>query len=342
MMTKQRRFNVLALILMFVLLFTSCTGGQSEPTATVPLEPTAIPTETPVPSTPTAEPERVVWVSSIDNAETQHYSATVQALSENAGIQFQALSSLDSNQITDAIRVAVFYAPNYDISAAAAGHPNTQFVVIGNTNLHPSSNLSIIRSNAEHVLFAAGYLAEIISYDWRAVGFVASDTGLGDNAGWAFKNGGNYFCGRCSPLAPPYVQFPLVVSQPGSSPAGVWYSNYEGIAENRLNTVFIDANITDTAFYTQMANLGMTIIGSGNPPAGVEANWGATVSSDVAGTLESVWTEVIAGQSAGEVFAEITLTNVNPNLVGEGVVNFFHQMAQDLELGLIATEVQTQ
>ena len=341
-MTKQRRFNNFALMLVFVLMFSSCSGGQSEPTATPTIEPTSVPTETPVPPTPTPEPERIVWVSSIDNTETQHYSATVQALSENSGIQFQALSSLESNQISDAIRVAVFYAPNYDISAAAAGHPNTQFVVIGDANLQPSDNLTVIRANAQHVLFAAGYLAEIISYDWRAAGFVASDSALGEKAGWAFKNGGSYFCGRCSPMAPPYVQFPLVVSQPGSSPAAVWYSNYEGISENRLNTVFIDANITDTNFYIQMANWGMTMLGSGNPPAGVEANWAATISSDVAGTLETIWPELMAGQSAGEAFAEITLTNVNPDLVGDGVVNFFHELARDLELGLISTEYQSQ
>ena len=342
MMTKQRRFNNLTLILLLVFLLSSCSAGKSEPTVTPTMAPTSIPTDTPVPPTPTPEPERIVWVSSIDNAETQHYSATIQALSENAGIQFQALSSLESNQINDAIRVAVFYAPNYDISAAATGHPNTQFIVIGNANLQPMNNLTVVRTNSEHVLFAAGYLAEIISYDWRVVGFVTSDSASGDAAAWAFKNGGSYFCGRCSPLAPPYVQFPLVVSQPGVSPAAVWYSNYEGVSENRFNTVFIDANITDQNFYIQMANLGMTILGSGNPPAGVEANWAATISSDVAGTLETIWPEIMAGQSAGEAFAEITLTNVNPDLVGDGVVNFFHQMAQDLELGLIATEYQAQ
>ena len=341
-MTKQRRFNEFALILIVMLLLSSCSSGKSEPTATSTEVPTIVPTETPVPPTPTTEPDRIVWVSSLDNAETQHYSATIQALSESSGIQFQALSSLDSNQINDAVRVAVFYAPNYDISAAAAGHPNTQFIVIGNAGLPPADNLTVVRSNAEHALFAAGYLAEIISYDWRAVGFVASDSASGDQAAWAFKNGGSYFCGRCSPTAPPYVQFPLVVSQPGGSPAAVWYSNYEGISENRFNTVFIDGNITDPAFYTQMANLGMTMLGSGNPPAGVEANWGATISSDVAGTLATIWPDIIAGQGAGEVFAEITLTNVNPDLVGDGVVNFFHEMARDLELGLIATEVQTQ
>jgi hypothetical protein len=342
MVKKQQRLNGIFLILIVVLLFSSCNGGQPEITATPTLAPTSVPTDTPVPPTATPEPERVVWISAIDNAATQALSAVVQSLADSAGIQFEAVPSLDSNQINDSIRVAVFHTPNYDVSVAAAGHPNTQFIVIGNSTMAPVDNLTVIRSNPLHTLFAAGYLSMILSYDWRGAGLIASDSGLGDNAGWAFKNGGNYFCGRCSPLSPPYVQFPLIVMQPGASPAGVWNAGYEGISENRLNTIFIDANITDPAVYTQMADLGMTLLGSGNPPEAVKGQWAATVQSDVTGTLVTIWPEIIAGRSAGEVFAEITLTNVNPDLVGDGIVNFFHEMAHDLELGLISTEVQPQ
>ena len=341
-MEKQRRFNGIYLIMVVVLLFSSCKGGQPEITTTPTIAPTVNPTDTPIPPTPTVEPERIVWVSSTDTAETQLLSATVQSLAQNSGIQFESLPSLDSNQINDSIRVAVFHSPNYDISAAAAGHPDTQFIVIGNSGLQPVDNLTVIRSDPQHVLFAGGYLSMLIAYDWRGAGLIASDSGMGENAGWAFKNGGNYFCGRCSPLSPPYVQFPLVVMQPGASPSGVWYAGFEGISENRLNTVFIDGNISDPTVYSQMAGLGMTLLGSGNPPDAVKDSWAATVQSDVAGTLASIWPDIMDGQGAGEVFVEITLTNVNAAIVGDGMVKFFNEMTKDLEMGLISTELQSQ
>ncbi|MBI9049453.1 MAG: hypothetical protein JEZ00_08535 [Anaerolineaceae bacterium] len=341
MMRIQHRSLLLFISLVSLMLLSACQGGQTQPTATPTTEVTIVPTQPPETPTATPQPERVVWVSSVQNEETQHLASTTQLLAEGMGVPFESMLSLDSNQISDAMKVVVVHSPNYDFSAAAASHPNTQFVVITNQALQPSENLTVIRSNPEHIYFAAGYLSMILSDDWRGVGMIASDTVLGDAAGMAYYNGGGYFCGRCSPIVPPYLQFPLVINLPANSPAALWNSSFEGIAENRLNIVFIDGSITDAGIYTMMADHGLMMLGSGNPPDAVRDRWAATISSDLSGTLSAIWPDIQAGNSVGEIYAQLELSNVNSNLAGDGVVQFFNAMAEELEMGLIATEYQS-
>ncbi len=320
-------------------LISACQALPSVSVTETPI-PTIIPTETPVPATPTPEPLRAVWVSMDQGEASQQAAAVVQRLAQEAGLQFESVQALDSNQIVDAMRVIVFNAPETDMGAAASAHPAIQFVAITDADLQPAGNLSIINTDAKQVLFAGGYLSMMLSNDWRSVGLIAIDTKLGTDAPWAFFNGGGYFCGSCSPLSPPYVQFPLLVNLPAATDAAGWEAGYQAIEINRFNVAFLDGALTDPEVYNRLAQRGLILLGSGIPPTGLESVWAATIQQDIAGTLEKIWPDLAAGKSVGKFNAALQLTHVNSALLGEGKVQSFQAMANELMQGLISTAYQ--
>ena len=338
-MSKQLRRLSNFLLVVLIMGMSACqrtpAAVETTPTTAPTIEPTAtlIPTNTP-------EPERVVWVSAQQDAKAAQIQATMQTLAQNTGMQFEAMNAPDPSRVNDAVRILVAYRPTEDYNGLAGQHPATQFVLITDQPLQPSANISVISPGANRVLFAGGFLTMLLANDWRAAGLIASDTSLGDAASWDFYNGGSYFCGRCSPLTPPYKQFPLIVSYPAATDAASWDNGYAAIEENRLNTVFIDGAITNQEIYTRMAQRGLLLLGSGIPPAGLESQWAATISDDVSTALETIWPDLLAGQPAGAFNAPITVSNVNPDLLGQGKINWLNEMLAELDDQLIAPEYQ--
>ncbi len=338
-MVKILRWTRTLAALWLVLFLSACQlNAAISPTETP--TPTSIPTETPIPATPTPEPLRAIWVSADQGESAQQVASVVQRLAEETGLQFESIQTLDVNQINDAMRVIIVKAPDMDMGVLASAHPAIQFVAITDANLQSTANLSIINTNAKQILFAGGYLSMILSHDWRAVGLIAIDTPIGTDAAWAFFNGGGYFCGRCSPIVPPYVQFPLLVNLPAATDAAAWENGYQAIESNLFNVAFIDGKITNPEVYNRMAQRGLMLLGSGIPPAGLENVWAATIQEDIAGTLEKIWPDLAAGKSVGSLNAALQLTHVNAALVGEGKIQAFDQMADELMQGLISTDYQ--
>lgn len=338
-MVKILRWTQYLAAFWLVFLITACQGSPALSPTETPI-PTLIPTETPIPATPTPEPLRAVWVSADQGESAQQAAAVVQRLAGEAGLQFEPVQTLDVNQINDTMRVIIVNAPDMDMGALASAHPAIQFVAITDADLQPTGNLSILHSSPKQVLFAGGYLSMILSRDWRTVGLIAIDTPIGTDAAWAFFNGGGYFCGRCSPMVPPYVQFPLLVNLPSATDVAGWEGGYQAIESNQFNVAFIDGTITDPEVYNRMAQRGLLLLGSGIPPAGLENVWAATIQEDIAGTLEKIWPDLIAGKSVGSLNAALQLTHVNSTLVGEGKIQAFDQMADELMQGLISTDYQ--
>jgi hypothetical protein len=338
-MVKILRWTRYLAALWLVLLISACQMVPAlSPTETP--TPTVIPTETTVPATPTPEPLRAVWVSADQGETSQQAAAVVQQLAQDTGLQFESVQSLDVNQINDAMRVIIINAPNMDLGVLASAHPAIQFVAITDANLQAAGNLSIIKPNSRQVLFAGGYLSMMLSNDWRAVGLIAIDTPLGTDAAWAYFNGGGYFCGSCSPLVPPYAQFPLLVNLSSATDAAGWEAGYQAIESNRFNVAFIDGTITDPEVYNRLASRGLMLLGSGIPPAGLENVWAASIQEDIAGTLEKIWPDLTAGKSVGSLNAALQLTHVNSTLLGEGKIQAFQEMADELMQGLISTAYQ--
>jgi hypothetical protein len=338
-MSKLLQWLNLFFMLGIILGVSACQKSPTQAIETVTTEPTLQPTATTAP-TNTPEPERIVWVSSRQDQAASQTQSGVKALAEGSGLQFEALSSVDPNQITDAVRVMVVYQPDVDYNGIAAQHPATQFLLISDQALQATANITVLTTAPDQVMFAGGYLTMLLANDWRSVGLIASDTSLGDAASWDYYNGGGYFCGRCSPIVPPYAQFPLVISLPAATDVNGWESGYQAIEENKFNVIFIDGAISNQEVYTRMAQRGLILLGTGTPPAGFESQWAATVGYNFAAAVESIWPGLLAGQSAGNITATIQVSNVNSALLGDGKINWFNEMAAELAEGLIAPEYQ--
>jgi len=320
--------TLIILVLVFGILLTACTN----PSPTPGLD-TATPTSAATP-VPTAEPERLVYVSTLPTDADLNVPLLTQFAAED-GLQFVQVASLGAPPLSTARIVVLSEAPD-DLPAMLDANPEIQFILLAGTDLTGKPNLSVVSAKAEDVYFMAGYLTTLIAYDWRSAGLVTGDTPLGDEAANAFFNGGKYICGKCNPSYPPLVNLPQVTSLPKSATSTEWLTAANAMLSMGVNAFFLDPAAATPEVVAQISASQITLIGTTPPPAGAEALWGATITSDNSVALKEVLAKAFIGEGGQEITVPITLTQVNETLVSPARQDLFNQTAELLSTGKLA------
>ena len=327
MSRRNRLFIFLPLFL--TLLLSAC----SNPSSTPPQD-TSTPT-TEVSPTPTAEPERLVYVSASPADSDANVPILTQFAAENA-LQFEQEAAFDGASLGSTARIVVLTAEPADLSAVLDANPAVQFILLGSSAISGKSTLSVVSAKAEDVYFMAGYLTTLIAYDWRSAGLVVSDSPLGDGAADAFTNGGEYVCGKCNPSYPPMVNLPALATLPAASAPGDWLAQANTLLVDGINAFFLDPQAVVPDVAAALVNSQTVIISTADPLAGTEAWWGATIATDSSAALGEVLTKALNGEGGQQIGVPITLTNVNANLVSPARQDLFNQTAQLLAEGKLA------
>jgi hypothetical protein len=317
--------TILWFALLLILLSACAPNETSTPTAVGPA-----PQPTPTPSlatlvasltaptpTPTAVPVqgKVVLVASPDIVGAERVAAAQAALTELAATAKWALETRPAfgvQNLAPEIKVVVFLQPTGDLAALTSAAPQIQWVITGNEKLDGSNNVSIIRQREELRTFVAGYLTTLVASDWRAAGLVW-DAQSQD----AFVNGGRYWCGRCIPMYPPVVLFPLAVVQPAGSAAMTWQSAFNAVQKNVIYAAYISPAAYSPELAKSLFALKLTLVGTQPPPAEVKSRWAATLVFDPVPALRKLWPSLAAGKS-GQADASLMWTDVNLDLFSEG------------------------
>lgn len=302
--------------------------------------PTPTPTVVPTPEfTATPLPGEVLLVTQ-GVTDPDLFSAaqeTLNRLATGSGLILVVKESVTSDEIPPQVVIAVFLATPPDLAALTTGASQTQFVVVSPVELPVAPNLSVILANPENLNFLAGYTAILLSNDWRAGGLLPGGIPEANLLQQAFLNGGAYFCGTCSPIYPPYLNFPIQTALPPGSDPNAWIGMANQLMAYRLNVMYVSPEAASPELYDFLVSQKLVLLGTGTPPESAATRYAGSVIQDPIPPIETLWPDLIAGIGGKTMNADLLFTKVNPTLLTEGLQRQAEEVISQLREGLILT-----
>jgi hypothetical protein len=344
---KKPLVPTIVLFLLFFLL-SGCNSGAPTATATQQT-PEQVSTETPVPPTATPTltplPERVLLVYDPEGgfAAGADLQQALSTLADGAGWTLETVPQLAAEDLDESVRVVVFTPPAPGVADLAAASPQAQFVGVGIPGLEAAGNLSLIGPQGERPDwqgFLAGFIAAVVTEDWRVGVLGANDMIAGRAASQAFMQGTLYFCGLCNPPFPPF-DYPLWAGLPASASLAEWQAAADSLVNTDVDvrTVFTAPGTQDPELQQYLADRNVFLIGTGTPAAGLRPRWVASVQPDPVPALERMWPELVAGNGGLVEPMPVGYREANPAIFTPGRQRLVDEMLQDLQAGLIDTGV---
>ena len=329
----MKRTNSLILILSLIFL-AACTSNP--PASITPtLRPSPVSTNTtlasPTPEAPTLTPApgKVLFVApDLGTTQAAAIRSQVSQLASADKLIVEGLTALHASDLGPDVRIVVLLSVPADLDALLNAAPKVQFVALDPAALDPRPNLSVIQLQPEQVAYLAGFIATIISPDWRSAALLPdTPAGLAE----AFQNGGRYYCGRCTSLHGPVTAFPLVSALPASSSLSAWQDGLTQMQTKLLETLYLDPTITSPDLLTLVTSQSLVLVGGLPPADDLRPRWAATVSADLLGPLQTLWPDLVAGAGGKTIPAALQISDVNENLLTPGK----QRLAQDVISGLL-------
>ena len=344
------------LVLIFFLsstLLTACdsTAPETSPPSPIsnetgsPATETQQPTETLTqPPSATSPPSRVVLVvpPAADPAQADALQSALAKLSTAEDLEFEVQPALAPGNLTPALRLVVALPPDPGLASLAAAAPDVQFLGIGIPGLAPAANLSLIGTQGaspDQQGFLAGYLAAVVTPEWRTAVMSVSDTLSGIAARQGFLNGVVYFCGLCRQTYPPFYTYPMYVELPGGASPAEWQAAADVLKDKFVQTVYLAPGAGDETPLTSLAEAGLQLIGSQTPPAAMQAAWIATVGPDYITPLHTIWPDLMKGAGGADLPAALAISDINPELLSPGRQRLVEELNRELQSGFIDTGV---
>jgi hypothetical protein len=228
------------------------------------------------------------------------------------------------------------------VSDLARQTPGTEFLAVGISGLEAGENLSVIGAQGTHPDwqgFLAGYLAAMVTTDWRVGAIGLSDDLQAQAARQGFLNGVRYFCGACRPVYPPYIEYPRYVEMPAASTAEEWRVAIDLLLERAVRTVYLAPGTATPDVLTYLATRDVAIIASEPPPAALSAQWLATITMDPLDGVADVVREILQGKQGVSVEVELQL-EVNPDKISPGRLRLAEMLLDELLAGFVDPGVE--
>jgi len=344
--SSTRTFATIFFLSIFLAACSSLSNGtQDTPTPVLTELPTETltPTELP-PPTATNQPPLVLLIASPEGDQT--YPAELEAtLSELAGAQgfrFQVRPTLAAEDLTAEVKIVVVVPPFSGLTDLAAAAPQTQFVGIGIPGLEPIGNLSVIGPDGatpDQSGFLAGFIAGVITTDWRVGTISTNDSPAGIGSRNGFVNGAVFFCGFCNPTYPPFYEYPLFVGLHSGATLAEWQVLADTIKDNYVETVYVAPYADGNELLAYLAGAGVNIIGGVTPPDNIRSNWVATVHADSINAIQQIWPDLVNGNGGFKLPLTLKISQVNEDLFSPGRQRLVEQIRLDLQNGFIDTGV---
>lgn len=345
--------QILGIFLISALLLAAsgckAPAGQIQSTDPATIEPPdpQLLTPTILADTATPEPNMVVLLAPV-GADPQALEDSQTVLSELAleqGFGFETRTELAQLELEPEVRIMAILPPDPGAANLAAANPQVQFLGIGLQDVQPSSNLSLIDEQgirSDQQGFLGGYLAAVVTDDWRIGVIAPAESVEGKAARSGFINGAIFFCGLCRPAFPPFVQYPIYVDIPSAAGEVELTAAADSMAANAVKSVFLAPSSNASFLGDALAKDGINLIGGMNPPAGLESQWIASILTDQASAIRQVWPALVSGEGGLQVDAPIVLKNVNPALLSSGRQRLVEKILSELIAGFISTGIDPQ
>ena len=262
------------------------------------------------------------------------------------GYRFQVRPSLkDEDFARDDYQIVVAIPPNPTISDLVANHPETRFLTIGILDLPPSPNLTAIGADGNRLDqqgFLAGYIAAMITPDWRVGVIGLSETTDTIAARQAFSTGVKYYCGLCRPSYPPWYEYPLYFELGSDADSIAWRTAADYMIQRVVDTVYVVPGAGDEAMLRHLAENEVRVIAGIAPPAGIEDQWVVSLQFDLLATFLETWPHFIDGSADRVITIPMQFSNVNPEILTPGKQRLANQVMEDILAGYIDLGIETQ
>ncbi len=307
----------------------------------------ASPTASPPPEpSPTPLQKKLVLLAPAGGDMGLKESATnfLQELAGTAGLALEVVDVVDPTSLGTEVAGIVALSPDPGIAALAQANPSIPVLAVGIPGIQGTGNLSVMpvgEAGADLQGFLAGYLAAVVTPDWRVGVISRSDTPQGKSFSLGFSNGVVFFCGLCRPVDPPYNAYPVVVNLPAGAGAADFQAAVDTLVNSGVTTVYVAPTMNDDALLQSLAQAGLSIIGSQPPPVGLEASWISSVGIDLAEMLRLTGAEWLAGQNPAnpQEIVPVGFFNPNPTLFSPGRQELVARFQKDLMAGYVDTGV---
>ena len=338
---KPTPCRVSVILLVFSLLLGACgtpvptSPPIPPPTATATAEPTPLPS-----ATPTAQPPLAVLLAppGSDTQLTQTWQTALNAQITSAGLRWLVRQRLNPEDLTPELRLVIVLPPDPGIAALAAAAPQTQFLAVQIPGVQAGGNLSTIGASGarpDQQGFLAGYLAAMLTSDWRVAAISLSDTIEGKAASTGFMNGAVFYCGLCNPDYPPAYDYPFYLDLPATATSIEWQSLANYMVDHYVTTVYVFPGAGDPVMLNLLAQAGIRIISSGVPTEDLRPVWVASLSTDVLALVQALIPELLQGNGGQELPLPIALTEIDEQLLSPGKQALIDKILQDLQAGYI-------
>ena len=297
--------------------------------------PSLAPTLTPKPTPPTAI---LVAPAGSDQALVDSLKAALEQQASASALAVIVKDRLAAGDLSPAVRIVVAVSPDPGLAALAAAAPSTQFVGVEINGLKPAANLSLIGDQGsldDAQAFLAGYLAALVTPDWRVGVINPADNTVGAAVGDAFKNGARYFCGLCRPAYPPFVVYPQSSTLANPSDQASWQASADALLGNGVQTVYVPPQVSTPDLLDYLDKAKAAII-SGQMPSGQKyGHWLASIHPDPGAALTKMWPDLLAGKGGATAALPLVVDNVDSNLLSSGKMRLVQQTIDDLSQGAI-------
>ena len=347
----MNRKKLIYWFILFVLLINGCNlrGGSGTPgdqtLAPEIIPPTETPADTPTPLAPVGA---FITPAESDPDLVGILSPLVSNYIRDLDLRYQVLPTLSAEDfLADDFAIVVALPPFPGLDALAQASPETKFLAVGFNELEPLENLSILRSGGgayDIQGFIAGYIAAMITTDWR-VGVLSiqeSDQALAAREG--FQVGVKYYCGLCNPkYAPTGVNYiyPKYIDLPVDATDIEIEANVNFLVDRVVNTYYIVPQLGNEKIYRMLVGYQKKIIGPGSDFRDEYRDyWVASLEYDLPAALEEFWSEFLATETGIVGTPPLLLTDVNPDLLSPGKVMKVEKIIEDLSAGYIKTSFE--
>jgi hypothetical protein len=332
-------------LLIVLIVLTACGSGSQTPEASIEsptASPTALPTDTPTPLAPVGV---FLTPEGVNPGLVDDLGPMIAGYIKAEGLRYQILPNLDATDFqNEEIALVVALPPFPDFAALTESAPETKFLAIGFDGLSVSDNLSLLGSGgAEYDIqgFVAGYIAAMITPDWR-VGALSVEEDLNALAARnGFRTGVKYYCGLCNPKYAPIGEnylYPKFIDLPvGASDSEVsFYIDY--LVDRVVNTYYIIPGVGTPQIYRKLIGYEKYIIGSGfDYREEYQDFWVASLDYDLVSVLEEFWPRFLESETGLEELPPLLITDVNPDLLSEGKLDLVGRILEELQAGFIKT-----
>ncbi len=337
----------LSLILILVIFLVGCSSSASE----TPANPTSAPTETALPEptlTPTPEIPLALLVvpANLDQETSDRYQTLIYNLAQSSGMRFQVRNTLTEADLEPALRVAIVLPPDPGLAELAPLAPQAQFLAVNIPDIVAGGNLSVL-ANTERpdiAAFISGYIAAMITEDYRVGLMIPKDDPLGRNTLTAFKAGVEYYCGTCNAFiypswcitAPCYPQYVEIAEDEDP----LTYNAYADFLflQRQVETMYIAPKFVTPDLLTYLSSSGILVISDTSPQPKL-GNWVATIQPDVIQGIQSAWPQLAAGSGGVNITSPLVLTDINAEHLTPGKEQVAQDVLAQLQAGYIATGV---